>query len=382
MRKIAFFSLTPSPPAPPANQKTLEALKAAYPDSQIDEFYILPLLKNAPLAMLTAAGVAGVTYAPDLLRGHKKFKYAAFRTPWVFDWIKQQAGKLIDPEQYAFTFQMQSLFDASVKGVPHFIYTDHTHLENLNFEDFDPSALYSKGWIDCEKTIYQNATTVFTRSSNVSASLEDQYQCGADKIRCVYAGSNAAAPTTPMPTPDRYSQKNILFAGVDWIRKGGPTLLAAFQKILPRHPDASLTIVGCSPDIGQTPQCKVVGRVPLEEMPKWYEEASVFCLPTRVEPFGIVFVEAMWQSLPILATRVGAVPDMVIDSLNGFLIQPGDVDALANRLDTILNDQTMRADMGNAGRQLAEDRYDWSAVANRMRKHIHEQLNTCDAQSS
>ncbi|MCT8158628.1 glycosyltransferase family 4 protein [Pseudoruegeria sp. SHC-113] len=355
---------------------TLDALRAVYPEYRIDAFYVLPMLKKSPLALAAAAIAAGGSYAPDLLRGRKKFKYAAFRTPWIFHWIKRQAGRVVQSGQYDFSFQMQSIFDASTTGLPHFVYTDHTHLENLNFEDFQPSSLYSKSWIELERSIYRNADMVFTRSSNVSASLHEQYNLEAQKIACVFAGSNAAKPGQLEDLPTRYSAKEILFAGIDWDRKGGPNLLAAFQKILPRHPDAKLTIVGCTPEVGQTPGCNVVGRVPLAEMPGFYERATIFCLPTRVEPFGIVFVEAMWNALPIIGTRVGAVPDMVKEAQTGFLVAPGDVDTLAQRLDTLLSDMALRKNFGQAGRRLAEDRYDWPAVAARMRGHIEETLSS------
>ncbi|MDJ0627702.1 MAG: glycosyltransferase family 4 protein [Rhodobacter sp.] len=372
MRRIAFFSLTPSPPAPPANKMVLQELQAAFPDHVIDVIYVLEQLKRAPAALAVAAIAAGTSYAPDLLRRRKAFKYAVFRTPWLFRWIKRRAADLIDVSAYDFSFQMQSLFDASVPGLPHFVYTDHTHLENLNYEGFDPADLYSADWIDCERAVYRNATMVFTRSSNVMASLVSQYECDPDRLACVYAGSNAAVPDKVPHDPERYARKNILFAGIDWQRKGGPTLLAAFSRVLQTHPDASLTIVGCTPDIGDTLRCRLVGRVPLDEMPKHFAAASVFCMPTQVEPFGIVFVEAMWHRLPIVATRVGAVPDMVEDGENGFLVPQGDVGRLAARLTALLDDPELCARFGSASLHLARDRYDWPAVVRRMKERIAE----------
>ncbi len=349
---------------------TLEALRDTFPGYQFDQHYVLSELKRSRAALAAAAAAAAAIYAPDLLRRRKMFKYAVFRTPWIFRWIRRRAAMLVEPAEYAFSFQMQSLFDASVPGVPHFVYTDHTHLENLRFEGFRAEDLYSPGWIDCERSIYRNAAHVFTRSTNVSASLVEQYDCDPGRVECVYAGSNAAVPGPVETGPSRYARKNILFAGVDWARKGGPDLLTAFRKVLERHPDATLTIVGCSPDLGQTPRCRVVGRVTLEQMPRYFSEASVFCMPTRVEPFGIVFVEAMWHALPIVATRVGAVPDMVADARNGFLVPPGDAAALAEALNSILDEPDRCAAFGAASRRFVEDRYHWPNVAKRMRDRI------------
>lgn len=374
LRSIAFFSLTPSPPAPPANEQVLQALQQAMPEYQFRVFYVLDELKRAPVALATAAMVAGVTYAPDLVRRRKALRHAAFRTPWIFQWIKQRAAELIDPAEYAFSFQMQSLFDASVPGLPHFVYTDHTHLENQNYEAADAATLYSPDWIECEREIYRNAAMVLTRSSNVTASLREQYGCEPGHVACVYAGSNADVPDKAVADTDRYARKAILFAGIDWERKGGPTLLEAFRQVLEQHPDATLTIVGCAPDIGDTPRCDVLGRVPLEDMAGHFEAASALCLPTQVEPFGIVFVEAMWHRLPIVATQVGALPDMVEDGVNGFLVPPNDPDSLAERLIELFDDADRAARFGAESRRLAKERYDWDAVAQRIRAHAERVL--------
>ena len=59
-------------------------------------------------------------------------------------------------------------------------------------------------------------------------------------------------------------------------------------------------------------------------------------MPTHLEPFGVVFLEAMQASLPIIATKVGAVPDFIKDNWNGILVEPGDIDGIANGLIKLL----------------------------------------------
>lgn len=366
MRKIGFFTLTPSPPAPQANARTLVALRRALPDSEIEVIEIIPRLRQAPLSFGAAAVVATVTYAPDLLYGRKSLKHAAIRTPYLFRWIKRMAARVARERDFDATFQMQSLFDASVPGIPHYVYTDHTHLENRGYGAAGEAALYSAAWMACEREIYPGAETVFVRSSNVARSLIDEYFCPPDRVLCVYAGSNAQVPAAPAKVTAPGQRKTILFAGVDWERKGGPVLLEAFERVLERHPEARLRIVGCSPDTRHIANCDVVGRVPLDEMPRHFAESGIFCLPTHREPFGVVFVEAMWHGLPVVATRVGAIPDMVVEEVNGALVTPGDVTALADRLCAILDDPALAARYGAASRLIAEDRYDWDQVARRM----------------
>jgi glycosyltransferase involved in cell wall biosynthesis len=151
-------------------------------------------------------------------------------------------------------------------------------------------------------------------------------------------------------------------------------LIKAFRRVRERHPDARLTLLGRVPDLGDIPGVTVVGRVPLDQLPSYYADASVFCMPTRLEPFGNVFVEAMWQQLPIVATRVGALPDIVKDGVNGFLVAPDDDGALAERLCTLLDDPALCATFGTAARSRAEERYDWPLVAGRIRDRIEKEI--------
>ena len=129
-------------------------------------------------------------------------------------------------------------------GIPHFVYTDHTHLANRQYPDPPPNRKFSAEWIELEREIYHRATRVFTFSSNIGRSLIDDYGVEPAKIRCAYAGSNLPRwPGAPVRVP---GGKTILFVGMEWERKGGPLLVAAFRRVLREHPDAKLVIVGCA----------------------------------------------------------------------------------------------------------------------------------------
>ena len=68
-------------------------------------------------------------------------------------------------------------------------------------------------------------------------------------------------------------------------------MVEAFRRVLQTHPDARLAVVGCSPSVN-VPNCEIVGRVPVDKVAGYYPRASVRCLPSRLEPFGIVCIEA------------------------------------------------------------------------------------------
>src|SRR5207253_9039881 len=122
--------------------------------------------------------------------------------------------------------------------------------------------------------------------------------------------------------------KQILFVGVDWERKGGPELAAAFKLVRERIPAARLVVVGVSPKL-DLPNCEIIGRVPLERVQEYFVSSSVFCLPSRIKPFGIACIEALMNRIPVVATRINALADMVEDHKSGRLVDCGDVEGLA-----------------------------------------------------
>jgi glycosyltransferase involved in cell wall biosynthesis len=204
----------------------------------------------------------------------------------------------------------------------------------------------------------------------------DEYECPPEKAVLVYAGSNAQVSPKKKAIAD-YAQPSILFIGLDWQRKGGPDLVEAFQLVRRGYPEAQLTIVGANPDLN-LPGCHVVGKVPPEELDRYYQAASIFCLPTYVEPFGIVFIEAMNAHLPIVATRLGAIPDFVTEGRNGIMVEPGDIPGLANALLLLLRNPALCHSFGEYSSRLVRDRYSWEAVGEKIKQNILRVLGELD----
>jgi glycosyltransferase involved in cell wall biosynthesis len=204
----------------------------------------------------------------------------------------------------------------------------------------------------------------------VTADVVRLYGVEPEKVVCVYAGSNVEAPHDFALDNEGYANRRILFVGDDWDRKGGPELLTAFEEVRQTYPDATLTIASAGAPAVSLPGVEVLGRVPLDQLMRHYSQSSVFCLPTRLEPFGIVFLEAMMWRLPIVATSVGAVPDMVEEGLNGHLVIPGDAKALARALIGLIGNPELCRRYGEAGHRRVLDRYTWDQVGRRMREQI------------
>ncbi len=304
--RLAFFRLWDTHPI----DRQVEAmLRRAFPEFEVVTFTAVPALRAQRRVMLRNAWEAVRLYGLGVLLGRYRWKDAFLHTPFLFQWGRAYAQACVAGGSYRFTFQLQSLLDFRVPGIPHFVYTDHTHLVNLTYPGFTPRHLAHAAWLALERELYCGATQVFVRSTHVLRSLVDQYGCDPRRVACVYAGGNV--PLRPEP-PDNANYTNgvILFVGTDWERKGGPDLWQAFRQVQARRPHARLVVVGCRPRL-RHPQVEVVGRVPLARLPFYYRRASVYCLPTRREPFGVTTVEAMAYALPVVATRVGALPDLV-----------------------------------------------------------------------
>jgi glycosyltransferase involved in cell wall biosynthesis len=355
------------------NPQVRALLAREFPELNLDVIDLNDLVRAPRARLLSLWGSGLAEYGLRAARGKQALESCAQRTPRYFEVARALLSQSLSRRRYRFTLQTQSLFDASQPDTPHFVYTDHTHLANLYYPSFDRSKLYSARWIDLERSIYRNATLIFTMSSHVSRSLTEQYGCEPGKIECVSIGSNVASPNEHELSDARYASRRILFVGIDWERKGGPLLVQAFRRVLERMPDAKLTIVGCSPTI-DVPNCEVLGRLPLQEVGAHYRRAAVFCMPTQNEPFGVVFLEAFEHRLPVIATNIGAIPEIVQEGVSGYTVATGDVDALADRLCRLLPSPGLCKQFGEAGHAHIRARYTWQSTGRRIAHAIRRSL--------
>jgi glycosyltransferase involved in cell wall biosynthesis len=372
MKKILFATLDDFSNINPMLKKQLQK---HFPGYELMTIELKAELRKSYFMVFFGLVAVLYEYAIDFARGRKnvlQLRHYIYHTPFIMKYFNRKIKNQLKKEKCTFVFQTQSLFDSSSRHTPNFIYIDHTNLNNLNYPYIDPREyLCSSAYVKMERQIYDRATLLFVMSANMKASLVQQYHVPPDKVKLVYAGSN----TRIIAQVDRkkYATKNILFAGKDWDRKGGPLLVKAFKKVLKSLPDATLTIVGCRPSVSLK-NCFIMGEVTLEEIAEYYNKASVFCLPTKREPFGVVFIEAMLNQLPIITNTVGATPDLVINNENGFRLN-NDANEYAEALIMLLNDPDKCEQFGKRSYQIAKETYTWDNVGNLMASAIQEELS-------
>ncbi len=328
------------------------------------------VLKRQPLSLGHALAEVVMLYPRQLFLHRRKPTDFVLRTPAAFRAIRAWAAATVEPAQTAFTFQTQSLFDASHPEVPHFVYTDQACLANRRYPlPVDPELLDSR-WLAVEKTVYESARVTFTTGTFAGKSLVEDYGLAGGRTECVFSGTNVRQAAQPMAKP---FCGVVLFVGVDWTRKGGPDLVEAFTRVAEVHPQARLRIAGCSPAVSH-PRIQTLGRLSLEETAEQFLEADIFCLPSYHEPSAVALVEAQLYGLPVVATNVGGSPDRLVDGETGYLVAAGDIAGLGAALDRLLADPVRCRAMGEAGRRFASERFSWEAVGQRIAARIRASL--------
>ncbi len=156
--------------------------------------------------------------------------------------------------------------------------------------------------------------------------------------------------------------KRLLFVGRLDAVKGVPLLLDAFAAAFAKHPDATLTVVGDGPArAGLETRAKALavsgavtfsGYQAQDAVAAMLEDADLLVLPSFAEGVPVVLMEAMASHIPVIASRVAGVPELVEDGVTGYVISPGDVDTLADRIDQLLANPALCKRMGQAGRSV------------------------------
>ncbi|MFZ5453448.1 MAG: glycosyltransferase [Thermodesulfobacteriota bacterium] len=175
-------------------------------------------------------------------------------------------------------------------------------------------------------------------------------------------------------TPVTGRKPIILCVGRLVPEKDHETLIRAFSLVSGDHPEAQLWLVGNGPlkaDIAATikhiiPPGRVRFLPARPDLRPLLEQAAMLVLSSRQEAFPNVILEAMAMGLPVVATRVGGVPELVTPGETGWLAPPGNAPALAGALSQLLGDQETRLTMGQAARQRAERDF---SLATMVRRH-------------
>ncbi|ABN56626.1 MULTISPECIES: glycosyltransferase family 4 protein [Methanoculleus] len=166
--------------------------------------------------------------------------------------------------------------------------------------------------------------------------------------------------------------KRVLFVGRLHPVKGVRHLLQAMSIVHQDLPEAKLILVGdgderehletLTDSLGIRECVEFVGKVPHERVQDYMNQVEAFVLPSLSEGFPVTILEAMACGLPVVATRVGGIPDIIEDGTNGYLVDAMNQERMAEALLKVLRNEPLRKDISNNNREKAE-KYRWEAVA-------------------
>lgn len=212
------------------------------------------------------------------------------------------------------------------------------------------------------------ASRVIVTSPSTAKLLEDQYGVPEKLITIASPGTDAKKVFG-----NRVRPPLILSVGIQIPRKGHDVLFLALERIshlswqaIIAGPASDLAygkkLVGMIKELGLSDRVQLAGEVSAEELSRLYSEASIFALATRFEGYGMVFGEAMVNGLPIVSCATGAVPDTVPREA-GLLVEPDNPKLFAEALESILQNEALRANLSNASASAGAKLTSWAQSA-------------------
>jgi D-inositol-3-phosphate glycosyltransferase len=190
--------------------------------------------------------------------------------------------------------------------------------------------------------------------------------------------------TAPLPDPEAFRRAFridgpfVLFVGRLASNKGLPALVQAFADLHRQDPTAYLVLVGADggeqstverqvQELGLSDRVRITGFVADESLlASGFREARLFALPSQYEAFGLVLLESLAQGTPVIASRVGGIPEFIEDGKAGRLIPPENPEALAHAFQELWGDETTRVRWGTYGRESVVPRYQWDRVVDKL----------------
>ncbi len=247
-----------------------------------------------------------------------------------------------------------------------------------------------------EKETAKNATLIVTVSKYSSKKIVQLYDVGEKKIRVVPNGVDLQK-FKPVEDCEKGKDKNeankqcILFVGALIPRKGLHFLIEAAKQVVKEKKETRFIVVGDGPlrnhlvsyskKQGVSDNFVFLGNVSEFILPKLYNCADVFALPSIQEGQGIALLEAQATAKPVVAFNVSGINEIVLDKETGLLVNPDSYE-LANTILNLLSNRSLREKMGVYGRKFISENFSWDICAQRMLQVYYEASQHAESTSS
>jgi len=305
---------------------------------------------------------------PPLRRGYRWFVSNPVFVPYIGRAYRRQPFDLLRVHSLRFTgpaaLAARRLYRLPVPVVAH-----HHHVDR----DF---------WTDqLERRVVQRCDLVITVSQFARQQLISELRAPAERIEVVYNGVDPAYE--PGLRDERLAarygvgdQRVLLYLGSLKPRKNLGVLLRALRMLLQERDDVCLLLAGRgesegalrqqAEDLGVEKAVRFVGFVPEAEKVAHYNLSDVFVHPSLLEGFGLAAAEAMACARPVVASRAGALPEVVIDGETGLTCDPGEPTEFAQAILRLLEERSLADAMGRAGRERVKRLFQWDVNTRRV----------------
>lgn len=231
------------------------------------------------------------------------------------------------------------------------------------------------------KLIWHNANQVISNSEGLrELALKSSSK---QKIEIIYNGIDIDYFKPEMKSAEQKQEKEqekfIITPGASRItdRKGLNYLIEAVAKLVPKYPQIYLKIMGdgnarekleqLAKNLKLENHSEFVGIIPHEKVLAYYQEANLFVLPSLNEGMSNAMLEALAVGLPLIATNTGGASELVADGKNGFIIKFKDSQDIADKIEKLILDATLRKKMVLASREISE-KMSWENIAKKYRE--------------
>jgi phosphatidyl-myo-inositol dimannoside synthase len=243
------------------------------------------------------------------------------------------------------------------------------------------------------RTALRRSNLIITPTQDTANHVATQQQIPRERVRvlpwaldpdfeALAAATGSAKPALPAGFPEG---RVILSVGrwmADERYKGMDTLISALPRLLHEWTDLQLMLVGEGDDQGWLEQlaegCGVRKRVHFfsglsyPELTACYSACEIFALPSKGEGFGLVYLEAMARSKPVIGGAHGGALEVIDDGKTGYLVQHGDVPQLATSIETLLADPALGREMGARGRERINREFKFNMFSKSLKKILRE----------
>ena len=231
----------------------------------------------------------------------------------------------------------------------------------------------------------------FTWNSRFTAECLHQLGCPAERLTQVALGVDFRAWVPKERRTDRSGGPSLLTIARLVEFKGVEYALRAVALLAPRYPGLKYRVIGDGPlrasleklsrELRIENQVEFLGVRPQEELTAAYEQADLFVLPSILgrnagtETQGVVLIEAQAMGVPVVASRVGGIPDSLEDGVSGALVPERDPEALARKLSELIERRELWPEMGRAGQRFVKDKFDLRKLNDRLEELYRQVLS-------